>query len=119
MAASDYFKAFLRKSANVFVNGSLYSCPPSNVHRMTGAAEHESAAKQPTTPLFGGALHPFLAAHAVAASTPRWYGIVVSRRPWLRMTGRGSGNGHPRLPDAMAIPAIAPARSQASALDSP
>jgi hypothetical protein len=65
-----YLGRIFKKSVNVFVNGSWYSCPPSKVHNTTGAAEHDSAAKQPGTPLFGGALHPFLVAHAAAASTP-------------------------------------------------
>jgi hypothetical protein len=54
-----YFAMPLKKSMNAFVNGSWYSWPPSKVHMVSGAAEHESATKQPGAPVFGGALQPF------------------------------------------------------------
>ena len=63
----------LKKSTNVFVNGSWYSWPPSNVHIVTGASAHESAAKHPGAPRLGGAPHLLRDDHAAAlAQLRRW-----------------------------------------------
>jgi hypothetical protein len=67
--AADYLlpPTSWKNSPILFVNSTLYSCPPSYVHIVRGAEAHEEAAEHPGAPDFGGAAHPLALLHASAA----------------------------------------------------